>query len=83
MLRYLLTAISQAMGGLKSAAKTPEPLKKLTPIDATITWDLSSRQLMYCWPVCGLQTPTDYAALQVIATYLRPEVRTTILFVPK
>jgi len=65
-----LTAISQAMGGLKSAAKTPEPLKKLPPIDATITWDLSSRQLMYCWPVCGLQTPTDYAALQVIATFL-------------
>jgi len=68
--KELITAVSESIGNLKSPAKMRPAGKEPKPIDANITWDVSSRQLMYTWPIPGPEKSDEYAALLTAARLL-------------
>lgn len=68
--KELTAAVAESMGKLTSAAKPRPAGIEPKPKDATVSWDVNARQLMYSWPIPGMQKPDDYAALLTAARLL-------------
>jgi predicted Zn-dependent peptidase len=68
--KELTAAVAESMGKLTSAAKPRPASKEPKPKDATVSWDINARQLMYSWPIPGVPKPDEYAALLTAARLL-------------
>ena len=68
--KELTAAVAESMGKLASAAKPRAAGKEPKPRDVSVSWDVNARQLMYSWPIPGLQKPDEYAALLTAARLL-------------
>ena len=63
----VIAAAEESLGRLKSTAQQCPAAKDPKPVEAFVTWDVNSRQLLYTWPIPGPEKSDEYAALLTAA----------------